>query len=294
MSYIYVITNLINQKQYIGYTSRTITRRFYEHIWEAYDNNDEEKSSALHNAIRKYGSHNFIIEQVKEFDENEFNWEEMEKHYIKVYNSLSPGGYNICEGGNKPPIHYGDQNCKTKVSDTDLQNLFIDLKNLSLSYKDIAIKYNISVSQLYKINSGKARVQSNIKYPIRKYSQQEEYALKVINILANDKTLSNSKIAELIPNYFRANEIASINNGNKYAYLWDGEFPIRKETVPNDYLEKQIIAKHIIEYIKSHNALTQIKIQKELGYGRRIVEKVIKGEYPYCLSNQTYPIQLNK
>lgn len=294
MSYIYVITNLINQKQYIGYTSRTIARRFYEHIWEAYDNDDEEKNSALHNAIRKYGSCNFIVEQVKEFNENEFNWEEMEKHYIQAYNSLVPNGYNICKGGNKPPIHYGDQNCKTKVNDIDLQNLIADLKNLSLSYKDIATKYNISVSQLYKINSGKARTQSDIQYPIRKYSQQEEYALKVINILANDKTLSNSKIAELIPNYFRANEIASINNGNKYAYLWNGDFPIRKETVPNDYLEKQNVAKSIVDYIKLQKPLTQLQIQKETGYGRKVVEKVIRGEYPYYLSNQTYPIQLNK
>ena len=43
-----------------------------------------------------------------------------------------------------------------------------------------------------------------------------------------DKTLSNAKIAELFPCYFRANEIASINTGKKYAYLWKGDFPIRK------------------------------------------------------------------
>ena len=72
--------------------------------------------------------------------------------------------------------------------------------------------------------------------------------------------MSNSKIAELIPNYFRANEIASINNGNKYAYLWNGDFPIRKETVPNDYLEKQNVAKSIIDYIKLQKPLTQLQI----------------------------------
>ena len=59
-----------------------------------------------------------------------------------------------------------------------------------------------------------------------------------MNILSSDKTLSNKKIAELIPNYFRANEISLINNGKKYAYLWDGKFPIRKERVPNNYDEK--------------------------------------------------------
>ena len=30
---------------------------------------------------------------------------------------------------------------------------------------------------------------------------------------------TDSKIAELCPNYFRANEIASINTGKKYGYL---------------------------------------------------------------------------
>ena len=31
MSYIYKIKNLITSKEYIGYTSRDINRRFYEH-----------------------------------------------------------------------------------------------------------------------------------------------------------------------------------------------------------------------------------------------------------------------
>lgn len=77
-----------------------------------------------------------------------------------------------------------------------------------------------------------------------------------MNILSNDITLSNKKIADLIPNYFRANEIASINNGNKYSYLWNGDFPIRKIKVPNDFDEKQKIALNIIDYLKKNNFKT--------------------------------------
>ena len=168
------------------------------------------------------------------------------------------------------------------------------LKNPKNSYSQIAKKFNISVSQLYNINKGKSRHSSNIDYPIRKYSQQEEYALTVINILANDKTLSNKKIADLIPNYFRANEIASINNGKKYAYLWNGNFPIRKQKVPDNYEEKQYNAIQILKCIKKHNyKISQVQLQRETGFNRMIVEKTIKGIYPYNFSNISYPIRLN-
>lgn len=238
MSSIYKITNIITNKNYIGYTSRSIARRFYEHKWEALNREDSCNNSHLYASMRKYGTDCFIIEELFNFKEDEYNWKELEQYYIQKYNTLSPNGYNLLIGGDMPPIHYGDFNSKTKISDRELNNLYNDLKNINLSYKDLSEKYNISISQLYAINSGKSRVHYNIEYPIRKYSKEEEYALKVINILANDNTLSNTKIAELIPNYFRANEIASINNGKKYAYLWHGDFPIRKETVPNDYEEK--------------------------------------------------------
>lgn len=293
MSSIYKITNIITNKNYIGYTSRSIARRFYEHKWEALNREDSCNNSHLYASMRKYGTDCFIIEELFNFKEDEYNWKELEQYYIQKYNTLSPNGYNLLIGGDMPPIHYGDFNSKTKISDRELDNLYKDLKNINLSYKDLSEKYNISISQLYAINSGKSRFHYNIEYPIRKYSKEEEYALKVINILANDNTLSNTKIAELIPNYFRANEIASINNGKKYAYLWHGDFPIRKETVPNDYEEKQKIALNILNYIKN-NKTTQIQIQRELKYGRAIVEKTLKGIYPYRINGYNYPIQLNK
>lgn len=294
MSYIYKITNIITNKIYIGYTSQNINKRFYQHKWEAFNVNQSNNHSYLYKSMRKYGTENFIIDIIYEFNENSENWQELEKYYINLFNSRRPNGYNLLEGGNKPPIRFGNQNNKTKIKEEDFPLLVKMLKNTNYSYAQIAKKFNITVSQLYKINIGKSRFMKNIKYPIRKYSKQEEYALKVINILANDKTLSNTKIADLIPNYFRSNEIASINCGKKYAYLWDGQFPIRKERVPNNYEEKQLNAIKIINCIKKHNyKITQIQIQKETQLSRTIVEKTIKGIYPYNFSTITYPITLN-
>lgn len=294
MSYIYKITNLITGKLYIGYTSRSIQRRFYEHKWSCFNLSYEDDKSALYNSMRKYGTNNFIVDQIIEFNEEEYDWKELEKFYIKEFNTLVPNGYNILTGGEKPPTHYGNENKKTKIKDEDLPKLFKMLKDTNYSYKDISKYFNISVSQLYRINKGEFRHQKNITYPIRIFSQQEEYALQVIKILSEDVTLSNTKIAELIPNYFRANEIASINNGKKYAYLWNGDFPIRKVTVPNNYDEKQQIALNILKYLKNKEyKTTQIQTQRDTGYSRMIVEKTLKGIYPYNISNIEYPIKLN-
>lgn len=294
MSYIYKITNLITKKLYIGYTSRDLKRRFYEHKWCCFNSNCKENKSILYSSMRKYGTNNFIIEPILEFNEEKEDWKELEKFYIKKFNTLTPNGYNILEGGEKPPTHYGNDNIKTKIKDEELPKLFEMLKDTNNSYKDIAKYFDISISTLYRINQGYSRHQNNIKYPIRPFSQQEKYALQVIKFLSEDETLSNSKIAELIPNYFRANEIASINNGKKYSYLWEGDFPIRKITVPNNYEEKQQIALDILKYLKDKNyKVSQIQIQRDTGYSRMLVEKTLKGIYPYKVSNIKYPIKLN-
>ena len=159
MSFIYKITNKINGKIYIGYTSRTLNRRLYEHAWEA-ENRINEGSSYLHKAIHKYGINSFIIEAIEEFSENEKDWQELEKFYIQYYNTLVPNGYNILIGGNKPPLHYGDENNKTKLSDEKLQELYIDLRDTTISYQTLSKKYKLSLSQLNRINNGTARFHS--------------------------------------------------------------------------------------------------------------------------------------
>ena len=60
MSAIYVITNLINQKQYVGKTSYSIEKRWKEHCYDS-KKNDVNKHRPLYNAMQKYGIENFSI-----------------------------------------------------------------------------------------------------------------------------------------------------------------------------------------------------------------------------------------
>ena len=61
---IYKITNLINQKIYIGQTIQALKRRFKQHINNALRNSKNLKQIHLYAAMRQYGVTNFSIEAI--------------------------------------------------------------------------------------------------------------------------------------------------------------------------------------------------------------------------------------
>lgn len=105
MGYIYKITNKINQKPYVGKTVDTITSRWNEHIYEAFTHNS---SFLIHNAMRKYGIENFIIEELEECSADKLS--EREQYWIKIINShFETGyGYNMTYGGDGT-LRYSDE-----------------------------------------------------------------------------------------------------------------------------------------------------------------------------------------
>ncbi len=92
---IYKITNIINNKIYIGKTEKTILERWNTHLYSV--NREECKHFALYKAITKYGEQNFKIEPIEEIDCSLLN--EREKHWISHYNSFGQDGYNMTIGG---------------------------------------------------------------------------------------------------------------------------------------------------------------------------------------------------
>lgn len=92
---IYKVTNLINGKIYIGQTIHSIEERWNAHCFRSHL---DSHYSLFHNAIKKYGKENFKLELVDTADSFE-ELNEKEIFYIKKYNSLTPNGYNMAEGG---------------------------------------------------------------------------------------------------------------------------------------------------------------------------------------------------
>lgn len=88
---VYLITNLCNNKKYVGVTTRTIEERFEEHWHRRF------KGSALGAALIKYGKENFSLQLI----DTAASLKEMydkEQEYIKLYNSYY-NGYNRTFGG---------------------------------------------------------------------------------------------------------------------------------------------------------------------------------------------------
>ena len=100
---IYVITNLVNGKQYIGKANQYLLggrrhgtyARFTGHLYEA------ERGSPgcryLNNAINKYGRASFVVETIDTVPTAEQDY--WECYYIKLYDTYEGTGYNLTAGG---------------------------------------------------------------------------------------------------------------------------------------------------------------------------------------------------
>ena len=85
MGIIYKITNISNNKIYIGKTIYSLNHRWQQHLNIAFNKNRPSYNYKLYKAIRKYGKDNFIIETLEDIDNSLLN--EKEIYWIKYYNS---------------------------------------------------------------------------------------------------------------------------------------------------------------------------------------------------------------
>lgn len=94
MAYLYKITNILNDKCYIGWTGKTVKDRWDRHVKDALKIRDNRK---FYNAIRKYGIDCWNVETLCEVSTIE-EAKKKEIDLIEFYNSYYKG-YNATKGG---------------------------------------------------------------------------------------------------------------------------------------------------------------------------------------------------
>lgn len=86
-NFVYITTNLINGKQYIG-----------EHSTDNINDNYLGSGNILKSSIKKYGKTNFN-RQILEYFDNKDDAFNLQEKYINEYNTCKPNGYNISPKG---------------------------------------------------------------------------------------------------------------------------------------------------------------------------------------------------
>ena len=185
---IYKVTNKINNKIYIGQTSRTLASRWYSHCYAAMKKNN----NLFHNAINKYGKDNFTIKQLcianskKELDE-------LEIKYILQENSLHPNGYNLKSGGNG--CFYIDE-VKIKMSNKKIGTKVC---------KEVKDKMSKSHKELWEKDDGYLK-QIRSKSALNSW-QQQEYRDKISSARKEYWSIKDNKEKASINAKLKANSL---------------------------------------------------------------------------------------
>ncbi len=221
---VYMITNKINNKRYIGQTIGTETDRFKKHINVAFGTeNDNNKKYLIHTAIFKYGKENFKIKILAKCNSME-EMNHREEYYIRLLRTLSPIGYNLRPGGNNSrpseqskkkmsDSHKGKKQSKeSNIKRSKASKGITNIKNIVCvttgekfnSLTEASEKYGLSIgkiSSVCKLNRKhtggyvfRYRGQENLVFKRKKRQQKEGYVAhnrKPIMLIELNKTFAH-------------------------------------------------------------------------------------------------------
>ena len=164
---VYKAKNLINNKVYIGITSRSLEQRKKEHI------NRKDTKCIFHNAIRKYGEEYFewsIIDECNTYED----LLELEQHYIWLYRANEHDyGYNMTEGGEGTVGLKDSEETRLKKSESKKGKKLSEESKKKISLAKIGIPRTEETKQKLSLaRTGK-------KYPNRGYKHSEETKRKL-------------------------------------------------------------------------------------------------------------------
>lgn len=169
---VYLITNKINGKRYIGQTIQTLNKRWYNHCHVGKSN----KGMPVVNAIKKYEKENFeikILSKCKTVEEMNHR----EAYYIKLLNTRYPSGYNVLSGGSNS-LHTEESKKKIADAQTGSKNHNFG-KKASKETKEKQSKGRLGVKRSKEICKACSERVSGDKHPMFGKHHREESKKKM-------------------------------------------------------------------------------------------------------------------
>lgn len=139
---IYLISNEINHKLYVGQTVQSLNKRFNGHC--CYSKTDKSVNMYIKRAIHKYGKDKFHIELLEECPIELMN--EREKYWIKFYDSYN-NGYNLTLGG-QDSNYFNLHRIENSIDIKKFEDYIIEFKPLAI---EVANHFGISKSSVYNL-----------------------------------------------------------------------------------------------------------------------------------------------
>lgn len=299
---VYKITNLVNNKSYIGSSIR-VEKRWAQHKNAAFNPNHPQYNSHLYNAFRKYGLNNFKFEILSQDYTSIEDMEEGEQEFIIAYDSVN-NGYNNTYNTNSHIIALENINnylLKTsqKCALVDKDEKIIEVYN---SYQEAGRKWGDNIaSTIRKVCKGLSSSMNGLYFRdldengnvIHKDFKSYKNRKPVIGISLNDDedvyAESILKASQLY-NCNRQSIQECIAGSRKYThvggYIWrrieNGEIvqnDINIDSIINEYdkTHPQINGERhsLSEWCKIYN-ISKNSVYKRVNKGMSIIDAIIK------------------
>lgn len=266
ISGIYLITNIVNNKKYVG-QSWDIYKRWVGH--KAPLRGNYHSNSHLQRAWNKYGEHNFTFEILKECStQKELDKEEI--YYISKFNSAnSEFGYNEELGGNgtgrrpesvKKRISVSKRGMLSKLSQDDVRHIKMAVF-LGIDRKEIFNQFNTNRAVITAICTGQTH--SYILPELTKYTKNiGEY-------------YRNKRKEEILLAYDKLGSIKLVVNelGYSQSVVEKTVYTNRNDKYRDRYFE---IYDKVFEMYNS--GMVKYEISKELHISPSTVERYLSGQ----------------
>lgn len=212
---VYLITNLVNGKQYVGKTTQTIKERFKAHTGRSNSKNFYKMAIAM--AIKKYGKESFKIEELAiSYTKEQLKFSE--GFYINYFNTLSPNGYNITNIINGNDKHSKESKEKIRIAHNKPENLKIASEN-GKKYRGKSLGGSSKYCGVHLYNNNKyiAYISCNkITFRLGYYNNESDaakaYDIKSIELFGKEAKLN---FPELREDYINKKIIVIPNKSNK-------------------------------------------------------------------------------
>lgn len=201
---IYIITNLINGRRYVGKTEDRFIERFWNHTWKL--DNKKHDNKHLERAWHKYGKENFEF-RVEKVCSHEDDVSQIEIDTIEKYDTYN-NGYNKTIGGDGTKGNYMSEEAKlivgkknrihnlgkkhseeTKKKMSEVHKGYVKTKehreNLSKALKGKIISEETK-EKLRKLNTG-------INSPVTKFSEKDVVEIKTMLVNKVPQKIISSK-----------------------------------------------------------------------------------------------------